>query len=29
MDYWKPEEFNEDEKKVFRTIDTDVRRIGV
>lgn len=26
--YWRPETFNEDEKKIFHTISVDVKRIG-
>lgn len=27
--YWKPDKFIDDEKKVFHTIDVDVKRIGI
>lgn len=27
--YWKPDKFNDDEKKIFHTIDVDVKRIGI
>lgn len=26
--YWKPDQFSQDEKKIYHTIDVDVKRIG-